>query len=109
MIGQCTKYLQSWLEGQEKWEATSNERNLLDLLKIVKSLSHKYNKDTEYHHVVYHMLLCRFMLFHQGDYSNLEYKKHFEEQIEVLESYNRGVNIWKYPGSYGALDRATGT
>ena len=49
------------------------------------------------------------MLFHQGDYSNLEYKQHFEEQIEVLESYNRGGNIWKYPGSYGALDRATGT
>ena len=46
VIGQCTNYLRSRLEGQEKWEMMSNERNLLELLKIVKSLLHRYDEDT---------------------------------------------------------------
>ena len=37
----CTDYIQSRLEGQEKWERTSNERDLLKLLKSVKSFLHK--------------------------------------------------------------------
>ena len=32
VLGQCTDYLRSRLEGQEKWETTSNERDLLGLL-----------------------------------------------------------------------------
>ena len=63
VIGQCIEYLRSQLEGQKKWETTSNERDLLNLLKSVKSLSHKYNEDTEDHHVAYYTLLRRFMLF----------------------------------------------
>ena len=70
VLRQCTNYLRSRLEGQDKWETTSNEQDLLELLKIVKSLSQKYNKDTRYHNVAYHTLLLRFMLFCQGDYSN---------------------------------------
>ena len=89
VIGQCTKYLQSRLEGQEKMEMTSNEQDLLDLLKIVKSLLHKHDKDTDYHHVVYHTIFCCFMIFRQGDSINLEYKQSFKEHIEMLESYNR--------------------
>ena len=54
VLGQCTDYLRSCLERQEKWERMSNEQDLLGLLKIVKSLSHKYNEETEYHHVAYH-------------------------------------------------------
>ena len=54
-------------------------------------MSHKYDEDTEYHYVAYHMLLCKFMLFWQGDYSNSEYGQRFKEQIEVLEAYSRGV------------------
>ena len=87
VLCQCTDYLQSWLEVKEKWERSSNERDLLKLQKSVKSLSHKYDEDTEYHHIAYHTLLRRFMLFRQGDYSNLEYKKIFKEKIEVLEAY----------------------
>ena len=45
---QCTDYLKLWLEGREKWETTSNEQDLLEPLKTVRSLSHKYNEDTEY-------------------------------------------------------------
>ena len=63
MLGQCTNYLRSRLEGQEKWETMSNKWDLLGLLKIVNSLSHKYDKDTEYYHVAYHTLLRHFMLF----------------------------------------------
>ena len=63
VLGQCTYYLLSRLEGQDKWETTSNERDLLRLLKIVKSLLHKYDDKMEYHHVSYHTLLCCFMLF----------------------------------------------
>ena len=92
-------YLQSRLEGQEKWEATLNERDLIRILKSIKSLSHKYSKDTEYYHVAYHTLLCRFMLFQYGDYSNLEYKQQFKEQIELLEVYNRGVLFRNSPGA----------
>ena len=73
VLGQCTNYLWSRLKGKEKWEITSNQRDLLELLKSVKSLSHKYDEDTEYHHVAYHTLLRRFMLFCQGDSSDLEY------------------------------------
>ena len=47
VLGQCTDYLRSRIKGQERWEATSNERDLLKLLEIIKSLSHKYDKDTE--------------------------------------------------------------
>ena len=74
VFGQCTNYLQSRLKGQEKWEMMSNEKNLLGLLKIDKSLLHKYGEDTGYHHVAYHTLLCCFMVFLQGDYINSEYK-----------------------------------
>ena len=63
-------YLRSGLKGQEKWETTSNEWELLGILKSVKSLSHKYDEDTEYHHVSYNTLLRRFVLFWQGYYSN---------------------------------------
>ena len=72
VIGQCTDYLQSRLEGQEIWEATSNDWDLLGLLKSIKSLSNKYDEDTEYQHVAYHTLLRPFMIFRKGDYSNSE-------------------------------------
>ena len=91
VLGQCTDYLRSLLEGQEKWEATSNEPDMLGLLKSIKYLSHKYNKDTDYHHVSYHALPRPYMLFRKGDYSNLEYKQWFKENIEVLEAYNGGI------------------
>ena len=39
------------------------------------------------------------MLFQKGGYSNLEYKKHFKEQIEVLEAYNRRVLFGNNPGA----------
>ena len=78
VLRQCTDYLRSRLEGQERWEQTSNEQDLLELIKSIKSLSHKYNEDTEYHHVAYHTLLRHFMMFRQGDYSNLEYKQRFK-------------------------------
>ena len=68
----------------------SNDWELLGLLKSVKSLSHKYDEDVEYHHVAHHMLIYRFMLFCQGDYINSKYKKRFKEKIELLEEYNRG-------------------
>ena len=64
VLRQFTKYTRSWIEVQDKWETASNERDLLELPKIVKSLSHKYNKDTEYHHVAYHTLLHCFVIFH---------------------------------------------
>ena len=62
-------------------------------------MSHKYNKDTEYHHVAYNTLLRRFMLFRKEDYSNLEYKQRFQEQIKVLEAYSRGVLFGNSPGA----------
>ena len=62
-------------------------------------MSQKYDKDTEYHHVAYHTLLCSFMLFQQGDYINSEYKQGFKEQIEVLEAYNGGVLFGNIPGA----------
>ena len=57
VIRQCTDYLKSRRESREKWEKTSNERNLLNVLKRVKSSSQEYNEDTEYLHVVYHTIL----------------------------------------------------
>ena len=70
VLGQCTEYLQSRLKVQERWEKMSNEQDLLELIRRINSLSHKYDKDTEYHHVAYHTPLRCFMLFQQGDYSN---------------------------------------
>ena len=46
VLGQCTNCLRSQLDVQEKWERTSNKRDPLELLKSIKSLSHKYDKDT---------------------------------------------------------------
>ena len=66
------------------------ERDLLELIKSIKYLLHKYDEDTEYCHIAYHTLLCGFRLFRQGEYINLEYKQRFKEQIEVLEAYNGG-------------------
>ena len=66
----------------------SNERDLLRLIKSIKSLSHKYHEDMEYHYVGYHTLTPQSMLFLQGDYSNLEQKQWFKEQINVLEEYS---------------------
>ena len=79
VLGQCTDYLQSRLKEQERWEQTSNERDLLELIKSIKSLSQKYDEDTKYQHVAYHTLLCRFMLFRQGYYRNPEYKQRYKE------------------------------
>ena len=106
VLGQCTNCLRSQLDVQEKWERTSNKRDPLELLKSIKSLSHKYDKDTEYHHVAHHTLLRQFMLFLQGDYSNSEYKQRFKEQIEVLEAYNGGV---LFGNSLGAMARDIAT
>ena len=61
-------------------------------------MSHKYDEDTEYHHVAHHTLLRRFMLFRQWDYSKSEYKQHFKEQINVLEAYNGGLLFGNIPG-----------
>ena len=72
------------LEIKERREATSNKRDFLGLLKSIKSLSQKYDEYTEYHHVAYHTLLRRFMLFRKGEYSNSEYNQRFKEYIEVL-------------------------
>ena len=57
VLGQCTDYLHSRLKGQEIWEQTSNDLDLLEIIKSIKSLSHKYNENMEYHHVAYHTLL----------------------------------------------------
>ena len=75
VLRKCTDYLRSNLEGQERWEQTSNKQDLLELIKSIKSLLHKYDEDTEYHHKAYHTLLRRFMLFRKGDYRNSEYKQ----------------------------------
>ena len=99
MLGQCTDYLWSRLEGQEKWESTPNEQDLLRLLKSIKSLLHKYDKVKKYNHVAYHRIFLRFTLFRKGDYSNSEYKQRFKEQIEVWEAYNGGVLFGKIPGA----------
>ena len=64
----------------------------------MKSLLHKYNKYTEYHQVVYHTLLHRFMLFRQGNSSNYDYKQCFKEKIEVIEAYNGGTLFGNIPG-----------
>ena len=63
VLGQCTDNLRLHLKGQERWEQTSNERDLLELIKSIKSLLHKYDEDTEYHHIAYHTLLYRLILF----------------------------------------------
>ena len=47
VLGQCTDYLRLRLEGQDIWEATLNEWDLLGILKSIKSLSLKYDEDTE--------------------------------------------------------------
>ena len=39
------------------------------------------------------------MLFRKGDYSNLEYKQLFKDQIEVLEAYNGGILFENSPGA----------
>ena len=72
---------------------------MLELINSIMSLSHKYDKDTEYHHVAYQMLLRQLMLFWKGDYSNSEYKQMFKEQIEMLEAYNMGVLFKNSPGA----------
>ena len=90
VLGQCTDYLRLKLESQEKWEKTSNERDLIALISSVKSLAHKYDEDTEFHHVVYHTFVRQFMLFKQGDSSNSEYKQRFWERLDVMETYNGG-------------------
>ena len=46
VLGQRTKYLRSQIEGRDKWEEKSNKRNLLDIIKSIKYLLHKYDKDT---------------------------------------------------------------
>ena len=79
VLGQCTNYLRSWLNIKDNRERTYNERDLLKLLKGVKSLSQKHDEGTEYRHVVYHTLLCHFMLFFQRYSINLEYKQRFKE------------------------------
>ena len=63
VLRQCTDYLRSRLEGNDKLETTSNKRGLLRIFKSVKSLSHKYDEDIEYNHVAYHTLLRCFMMF----------------------------------------------
>ena len=75
VLWQCIDYPRSQIEGQEKWETTSNEKDPLKLLKSVKSLLHKYDEKTDYHHMAYHTLLRRFMLFCQGNSINLENKQ----------------------------------
>ena len=75
----------------------AGEGELLRLIKSVKYLSHKYDKDTKYQHVAYHTLLRHFMLFQQGDCINLDYKQIFKKQIEVLEAYNGGVLFGNSP------------
>ena len=57
VLRQCTKYLRSKLEIQEKWETISNERNILALVSSVKSLIHKFAKETVFNHVAYHTLV----------------------------------------------------
>ena len=47
VLGKCTDYLRSHLEGQERWEQTLNEQGLLELIKSIKSLLHRYDKDTK--------------------------------------------------------------
>ena len=74
MLSQFTDHLWSRLEGQEKWEVTPNQRDLLALIKSIKLFSQKYKVDMEYHRVVYYTLLRQFMLLRQGNSSNSEYK-----------------------------------
>ena len=44
VMGQCADYLQSQFKVQDKWEVTSNEWDLLALIKIIYSLLHKYDE-----------------------------------------------------------------
>ena len=38
VLGKCTDYLRLRIKGQDKWEATSNERDLIGILKSIKFL-----------------------------------------------------------------------
>ena len=46
VLGKCTDCLRSRLEGQERWEQTLNEKDLMELIKSIKYLSHKYDEET---------------------------------------------------------------
>ena len=48
--------------------------------------------------MAYHPLVCRFMLFLQGDSSNSEYKQRFQDKVDVIETYNGGGTVHKSPG-----------
>ena len=65
-------------------------------------MSHKYDEDTEYHPVAYHTILCRFILFLQGDSINSEYRQQFKEHIEVLKENNGRI---LFGNSLGATTR----
>ena len=106
VLGQYTDYLRLLLKGQKRGEQTSTERDLLELIRSIQSLFHKYDEDMEFHHGAYHTLLRRFMLFRKGDYSNSEYKQRFKEQIEVLEAYNKR---FLFGNSLGATAREIAT
>ena len=71
-----------------------NEPDLLELIKSIKSLSNKYDEDMGYHHIAYHTLLRRFMLFRQDDSSNSEYKHRFKEKIKFLEGIQWREVLW---------------
>ena len=65
VLGKCTNYLRSNLDSDHK---------LLALISSVKLLAQKYDEDTEFYHMEYHTFFHRFVLFRQGESSNVEYK-----------------------------------
>ena len=63
IIGKCTSHLQSKLEDLPLWSTIKKTHDLMSLLKELLKLTHRYDEETENHHIAYHNLKSRFYAF----------------------------------------------
>ena len=98
--GQCTEGLREKIKSHNDYQTTSQARNGINLLIIIRNIMYLSQNDRNMEHGI-HEVMRRFYLFSQGTMDCQSYLEKFRNIVEVIESH--GGTIGLHGGSMRAI------
>ena len=87
VLGQCTDLLQTKLKQQNGWKKVSEDQDGIALLKLIKTTVHKFD-DQKFTPLAHYRAKAAVYAVRQGNLSNDEYLKKFNNLVDVAQSYD---------------------
>jgi Reverse transcriptase (RNA-dependent DNA polymerase) len=91
VLGQCTDLLQSKLKQQSTWAAIALAQDVIDLVKLIKTITFKF-EDQKYLPLALYQAKMNLYNLRQHNLSNHEYLLRFNNLVDVATTYNGSLH-----------------